>query len=54
MTEKQEIDNLLMEAYGRWLLEFYPDEIHNSDQHIEAQQEHLHIEDFIEYVKENI
>jgi len=51
---RKEIEQKLNEAYGMWLLEEFPDEIHNSDQHIEAMESHSHIEEFLEYVKFNI
>lgn len=46
------LDDKLTDMYHQWLLDEYADEIHNKDQYEEALDNHLHIETFIEEVKD--
>jgi len=54
MTNAQETMKLLELVYEHWLLETYPDEIHNKEDHIKAVEIGLHREEFIEYVKNTL
>ena len=49
MNLKEELEEL----YERWLMDMYPDEIHNSDELIEASADGKYYDEFMDAIKAN-
>ena len=49
---KQELTDKIIEIYEEWLLDYASDEIHCKDQLIDASENQLYWDEFIEQIKD--